>query len=157
MKNQSSCFLEKSVTVWYTHRCCIFLDMEVTRSKFDVRVKRSSAGLGLYAFEEIKKGMTIIEYVGHRISGAQGDALENRYTFRVSPRIDIDGSPRWNTARYINHSCRPNCEAVNRRGRIFIVSRRNIRSGEELSYDYGEEYFSGMIQKEGCRCVKCTV
>lgn len=130
--------------------------MEAMKSKFDVRVKRSSAGLGLYAFEDIKRGATIIEYVGNRISSAQGDVLETRYVFRVSPRIDIDGSPRFNTARYINHSCRPNCEAVNRRGRIFIVARRRIRAHEELTYDYGSEYFEGLISKEGCRCAKCS-
>lgn len=129
--------------------------MEAMQPKFDIRVKRSSAGLGLYAFEDIKRGATIIEYVGRRISSSQGDALNTRYIFRVSPRIDIDGSPRFNTARYINHSCRPNCEAINRRGRIFIVARRRIRSGEELTYDYGKEYFEGTILKEGCLCVKC--
>ena len=122
-----------------------------------MRVKRSSAGLGLYAFEDIQRGAIILEYVGKRIPTSQGDTLNTRYVFNVNTRIDIDGSPRWNTARYINHSCMPNCEAVNRRGRIFIVSRRKIRSGEELTYDYGKEYFEGTILKEGCLCVKCGV
>ena len=131
--------------------------MEATKSKFDVRVKRSSAGLGLYAFEDIQRGAIILEYVGKRIPTSQGDTLNTRYVFNVNTRIDIDGSPRWNTARYINHSCMPNCEAVNRRGRIFIVSRRKIRSGEELTYEYGKEYFEGTILKEGCLCVKCGV
>ena len=81
--------------------------MEATKAKFDVRVKRSSAGLGLYAFETIKKGATIIEYVGNRVPRERGDTLQNRYIFNVNSRIDIDGSPRWNTARYANHSCRP--------------------------------------------------
>lgn len=130
--------------------------MEATKAKFDVRVKRSSAGLGLYAFETIKKGATIIEYVGNRVPRERGDTLQNRYIFNVNSRIDIDGSPRWNTARYANHSCRPNCEAVDRRGRIFIVARRNIKVGEELTYDYGKEYFEDIIKKEGCRCVKCA-
>ena len=130
--------------------------MEATKSKFDVRVKRSSAGLGLYAFEPIKKGETIIEYVGHRLHPSHGDTLNNRYVFNVSTRVDIDGSPRWNTARYINHSCRPNCEAINRRGRIFIVSRRQITAGEELTYNYGKDYFEGILTKEGCLCVKCA-
>ncbi len=142
-------------TVWskILKKC---VSMEATKAKFDVRVKRSSAGLGLYAFETIQKGATIIEYVGNRIPRERGDTLQNRYIFNVSPRIDIDGSPRWNTARYANHSCRPNCEAVDRRGRIFIVARRNIKIGEELTYDYGKEYFEDIIKKEGCRCVKCA-
>ncbi len=129
--------------------------MEATKANFDVRVKRSSAGLGLYAFEPISKGATIIEYVGERIPTDRGNSLHNRYIFNVSPRIDIDGSPRWNTARYANHSCRPNCEAVDRRGRIFIVARRGIKAGEELTYNYGKEYFTDIIEKEGCRCLKC--
>lgn len=131
--------------------------MEATKAKFDVRVKRSSAGLGLYAFEPIKKKETIIEYVGNRIPTDVGNSLRNRYIFNVNSRIDIDGSPRWNTARYANHSCQPNCEAVDRRGRIFLVARRNIRTGEELTYDYGTEYFNDIIKQAGCRCIQCGI
>lgn len=127
-----------------------------SEGKFKLKVKKSSAGLGLFALERIPRGKTVIEYVGHRVSKHVGDRLFNKYVFGVSNRFDIDGSPRWNTARYINHSCRPNCEAINRRGRVFIVSRRNIREGEELSYDYGKEYFKDMIQGAGCRCEKCS-
>lgn len=122
---------------------------------FDVCVKRSSAGLGLFAAEDIPRGKTIIEYVGRRIPAKDGDFLNNRYVFSVNTRWDIDGSPRWNTARYINHSCRPNCEAVERRGRIFIVSRRAIKAGEELSYDYGKNYFESYIGHGCCRCKRC--
>lgn len=120
-----------------------------------VRVKRSQAGLGLFATVPIKKGKTVIEYIGKRIPTSEGDDLDNRYIFNVNTRFDIDGSPRYNTARYINHSCRPNCEAINRRGRIFIVAKRNIKEGEELSYDYGKDHFEGYIQPAGCACVKC--
>lgn len=120
-----------------------------------IKVKRSSAGLGLFAAKDIKKGTTIIEYVGKRVPASVGDTLDNKYIFNVSSKIDIDGSPRWNTARYINHSCRPNCEAINRRNRIFIVAKKNIKADEELTYNYGKDYFEGVIQKMGCRCVKC--
>ncbi len=122
-----------------------------------IQVKRSKAGLGLFAVSPIKKGTTIIEYIGERISAAKGDELDNRYIFNINTRYDIDGSPRYNTARYINHSCRPNCEAINRRGRIFIVAKRGIKAGEELSYHYGKDHFEGFIQKLGCRCVKCSM
>ncbi|OGI26100.1 MAG: hypothetical protein A3E38_00850 [Candidatus Moranbacteria bacterium RIFCSPHIGHO2_12_FULL_54_9] len=118
-------------------------------------MKRSQAGLGLFAAAPIKRGKTIIEYVGKRIPTSVGDTLNNRYIFNVSSRCDIDGSPRSNTARYINHSCRPNCEAINRRGRVFIVARKNIKVGEELTYDYGTSYFEGVIQPAGCRCQQC--
>lgn len=127
-----------------------------TKKSTNVKVKRSSAGLGLFALAPILKNKTIIEYIGKRVPTSTGDTLDNRYIFNVNSRIDIDGSPRYNTARYINHSCRPNSDAINRKGRIFIVSRRNIKEGEEITYNYGKDYFEGFIQKMGCRCEKCS-
>lgn len=118
-----------------------------------VAVKRSKAGLGLYAARDFARGETVIEYVGERIRGDHGRT--NLYIFRVDREWDIDGSPRWNTARYVNHSCKPNCEAVNDDGRIFIVAKRRIARGEELAYDYGEEYFKEYIEPKGCRCIRC--
>ena len=118
-----------------------------------VAVKRSSAGLGLYAARDFSRGETVIEYVGERIRGSH--ERSNLYIFRVDEKWDIDGSPRWNKARYINHSCKPNCEAVNDDGRIFIVAKRKISTGEELAYDYGEEYFKEYIEPKGCRCIPC--
>lgn len=121
--------------------------------RFDIRVKKTRSGLGLVSFSHIRKGETIIEYVGHRVLCRS--AIRNKYIFNVNSRIDIDGSPRWNKARYVNHSCRPNCEAINCRGRIFIVAKRAIKSGEELTYDYGKEYFDEYIRPHGCLCDKC--
>lgn len=120
-----------------------------------VEVRRSRSGLGLFATAPIKKGETVVEYIGERIGTGEGDKRDNRYIFSVSSRFDIDGSPRYNTARYINHSCRPNCEAINRRGRIFIVARKNIKAGDELGYHYGKDHFEGFIQPAGCTCEKC--
>lgn len=119
----------------------------------DVMVRRSRAGLGLYAARDFLRGETVIEYVGERVRGSHG--RDNLYIFRVDHEWDIDGSPRWNTARYINHSCKPNCEAMNDDGRIFIVAKRKISAGEELAYDYGEEYFREYIEPKGCRCIRC--
>lgn len=118
-------------------------------------VKRGSAGLGLFARTSIKKGTTIIEYIGEKVLTSIGDERNNRYMFNINTKWDIDGSPRYNTARYANHSCRPSCEALNRRGRIFIVAKKNIKAGEEITYHYGKDHFEGFIQKIGCRCVKC--
>lgn len=118
-----------------------------------VAVKRSSAGLGLYAVRDFSRGETVIEYIGERIRGSH--ERNNLYIFRVDKEWDIDGSPRWNKARYINHSCKPNCEAINDDGRIFIVAKRKIVAGEELAYDYGEEYFKEYIEPKGCRCIRC--
>lgn len=123
----------------------------------NVNVKRSSAGLGLFAAVPLKKRETIIEYIGRRIASKDGDELEqNSYIFTVNSKLDIDGSPRWNTARYANHSCRPNAESVIRKGRVFIVALKNILPGEEITYDYGNDFFKHYIKPFGCRCVKCT-
>jgi len=123
---------------------------------FKLLVKRSSAGLGLYAGEDIPKGVCVIEYVGRVISGEEEYTSNSKYLFEVSKKVTIDGRDRSNTARYINHSCLPNCEIEIRKGRVFVMSRRNIKAGEELGYDYGKEYWNTHIKPHGCRCVKCT-
>lgn len=120
-----------------------------------LKVMRGTDGLGLFAMEPIKKGMYVIEYVGEVITPEEGDKRNSRYIFGVNERVDIDGTARWNTARYINHSCRPNCDAEEISDRVFIRARRNIMLGEEITYDYGKEYFDEWIKPKGCRCVKC--
>ena len=62
------------------------------------------------------------------------------YIFELNSKYDIDGSYLYNKARYINHSCNPNCEVEISRGHIWIVSRKRIKKGQELSYDYGYEF-----------------
>lgn len=121
---------------------------------FDLRVGRSLAGLGLFAESEIPKGACIIEYRGPQLTPEQETKSRSKYLFEVSARKTIDGAPRWNTARYINHSCRPNCEPNIYKGRVFIHARRRIRPGEELAYDYGKNYFNEYL-KGHCRCPKC--
>jgi hypothetical protein len=123
---------------------------------YALKVRRSSAGLGLYALERIPKGSCIIEYVGRRLSEKEYAHVNNLYLFEVSKDLFIDGSPRTNTARYINHSCKPNCEVEIYKGRVFIMAKRTIKAGEELAYDYGEEYFGTHIKPYGCRCAACA-
>ena len=118
-------------------------------------VKRSSAGLGLFAARPFKKGERIIEYIGRTISNAEAYTRRSKYLFEANTRKTIDGSTRENIARYINHSCRPNCEPEIERGRIFIDTLKDIKIGEELSYDYGKEYVDEHIRPHGCRCAKC--
>ena len=121
------------------------------------RVGRSATGLGLFATKPIKRGCTIAPYRGRRISTAEAarrEARGARYMFELNSRWTIDGSPRWNRARYINHSCRPNAEAVGRKGGIVIVASRCIEPGEEITYDYGREYIDYFF-KTGCRCPAC--
>ena len=123
-----------------------------------VSVKRSSAGLGLFAQEAIQKNQLVIEYTGERISEDEANRRGGRYLFEVTPTLTIDGKGRNNTARYINHSCVPNCEAEHDEDedRIFIRACKKIAVGEEITYDYGKEYLKQIIGPEGCRCTKCA-
>lgn len=122
---------------------------------FDLRVKRSSAGLGLYAGEVIPKGACIIEYKGRVISKEEEYTSKSKYLFEVHSRMTIDGKPKWNKAGYINHSCKPNAEPEIRNRRVYIMAKRAIQEGEEILYDYGKEYWDDHIKPYGCRCVPC--
>jgi SET domain-containing protein len=130
--------------------------MRAKASDETFRVGRSETGLGLFATDAIEKGMFIIEYLGPRISNDEvRQRRSTRYLFEISSRWTIDGSPRWNTARYINHSCRPNAEAVVSRGRIRIKAIKRIKLGDEITYNYGKNYFDTFIKPIGCRCSAC--
>jgi len=118
-------------------------------------VKRTNTGLGLFAVQPIAKGTRIIEYTGPLIPNEEVDQRRGRYFFGVNSKWTIDGSPRSNVARYINHSCKPNAEAIISGRRVWIWSRKNIQPGEEIAYDYGKEYFEDIIKPMGCRCEKC--
>lgn len=122
-----------------------------------VRVKRSSAGLGLFADEPIKRGQLIIEYTGDRISEDEANRRGGRYLFEVSQELVIDGKGRENTARYINHACKPNSDAEHdeEEDRIYIRAKKNIAQGEEITYHYGKEYMKQIIGPEGCKCATC--
>ncbi len=129
------------------------------RSKYTPRghklsVRRSVTGKGLFAEEEIQKGVCIIEYTGRVLDKKESEESNGRYLFEVNARKTIDGNIRSNRARYINHSCRPNCEVFIRQGKVFVFSHKRIKAGTELSYDYGKEYFDEFIEPKGCRCEK---
>jgi SET domain-containing protein len=122
------------------------------------RVGRSETGLGLFATKRIKRGAYIATYRGRRITTAESDRREARgarYMFELNKRWVIDGSPRWNVARYINHACRPNAKPVGRKGGIVIVALRLIEPDEEITYDYGREYLKSFLTGGGCRCAAC--
>jgi SET domain-containing protein len=88
--------------------------------------------------------------------GIRVHASKSKYLFAISQTKTIDGWEKTNIARYINHSCRPNCEIEISRGRIYVMAKRRILPGEELSYDYETEYFDAHIKPKGCRCSKCS-
>lgn len=122
---------------------------------FTLLVKRSKTGLGLFAGERIPKGACIIEYVGRTISEEEAYTSRSKYLFEINKKKTIDGRPKWNKAGYINHSCRPNAIPEIRKGRVYIMATRTITEGEELNYDYGDEYFNDYIKPVGCKCAKC--
>lgn len=123
--------------------------------KKNYKITRGLDGLGLCAVKDIKKGSWIIEYIGIRKKSKEVENLKTQYLFEVTKQITIDGSPRFNTARYINYSCDPNAEAWNINNRIFIKAIQNIQKGQEITYDYGEEFFKTFIEPKGCKCIKC--
>jgi hypothetical protein len=121
-----------------------------------VKVKRGLAGLGLFAQEPIKKGEMIIEYIGNILNKEEADKkVTSQYLFEITKNKTIDGSPRWNIARYCNHACAEaaNAESSTKKGRVIISAVKNIKEGEEIVYDYGEEFFKEHIAPHGCRCV----
>src|SRR5436309_11827429 len=108
--------------------------------KVRVRVGKSRiAGQGLFTAQDIKKDTRIIRYVGERISKAvSAKRIDegNVYIFTFSGQYDIDGKVLRNTARYINHSCDPNCITELTRRSIWIIALRDIQAGEELTFNY---------------------
>jgi uncharacterized protein len=122
------------------------------------RIGRAHTGLGLFAIKPIKRGAYIATYRGPRISTEEADRREARgarYMFELNSKWTIDGSPRWNVARYINHSCKPNARPVGRNRGIVIVADRRIEPDEEITYSYGKEYLEYFLQNGGCRCASC--
>jgi SET domain-containing protein len=134
--------------------------MSKTNPKPPVRVGRSRTGLGLFATDVIKKGSRVMEYRGRKITTKQAiwleDNTENRYVFEINDKWSIDGSPRWNLARYVNHSCRPNVEAYQYAERIFYRAKWTIQPGSEVTVSYGRDYFTTFIKPIGCKCDTCV-
>jgi len=122
------------------------------------RIGRSRTGLGLFATRLIKKRSRIAEYKGPLLTTKQANKIEangNRYLYEVNSRWTIDGSPRSNIARYFNHSCNPNTETYDVKHRVFVRTLRNIKPGEELTYDYGRDYLKNVIRLSRCKCSRC--
>jgi SET domain-containing protein len=120
-------------------------------------------GRGVFATRTIRKGARIVEYRGARLPRSVADArpatdpADSFHTllFELSDGNVIDASLRGNAARWINHGCDPNCEAVEYDdGRVFIFAKRTIRGGEELRYDYRLDY-EGRISRRAQRAFAC--
>ncbi|HLM53004.1 MAG TPA: SET domain-containing protein-lysine N-methyltransferase, partial [Pseudoxanthomonas sp.] len=139
--------------------------------------KSAIHGNGVFAVKPLKKGERLIEYKGKLRTHAQADRgatggadSGHTFLFTLNDKYVLDGNYGGNAARWMNHSCDPNCEAVleeyegrdRRKDRIFIEAIRDIEPGEELAYNYGitlEERHTPRLKKIwACRCgsPRCT-
>jgi len=126
----------------------------------EIEVRESGVhGRGVYAAEFIRKGTRIIEYAGERVSweaAPDDDNDPHTFNFGLENGDVINPEIGGNDARWINHSCNPNCEAIEEDDRIFIYAMRNIQAGEELLYDYrmqiDEPITDAARRKFACHC-----
>jgi hypothetical protein len=117
--------------------------MTLTQPWFEIR-RSPIQGRGAFAVRTIPKGTRLIEYTGDRIGHARADAMyakeakgrHHTFLFIATRRTVVDARLHGSEAKYINHSCDPNCEAVIENGRIYIESVKRIAKGQELGYDY---------------------
>lgn len=130
-----------------------------------LQVRRSGVhGKGVYALQDLAEGETLIEYVGKVITWKEALRLHphdpenpnHTFYFHIDDKHVIDGKQGGNSARWINHSCDPNCEADDEDGRIFVKALRNIKAGEEIFYDYGlvidAKYTPKLLAEYPCWC-----
>ena len=142
--------------------------MSATRSfaepcPFEIR-RSPIQGEGAFATREIAAGTRLVEYTGERLTPAEADARypdddderHHTYLFAIDDDVVIDAAVGGNEARFINHSCEPNCDAVIDGGRIFIEAVRDIAAGEELAYDYAyvldERHTPAAKRRYPCAC-----
>lgn len=130
-----------------------------------IQTRRSGVhGKGVFALVDLSEGETILEYVGEVISWKEAlrrhphDPSNPNHTFyfHIDDKHVIDGKAGGNSSRWINHACKPNCEADEEGGRVFIKALRNIKAGEELFYDYGliidARYTKKLLAEYPCWC-----
>jgi len=143
----------------------LHVNLGVAAAKPRVVVRYSPIhGRGVFAVNAIARGARIIEYTGERMSHARADRLygdlhdgsSHTMLFAATDKVVIDATKRGGPARWINHSCQPNCEANEEGGRVFIDAIRAIKPGDELSYDYNlvlEERHTPKVKREhACLC-----
>jgi hypothetical protein len=135
-------------------------------SELPFEIRRSPIqGIGAFATRRIRRGARLIEYTGERISNEEADrrypddesqARHHTFLFAIDDDVVIDAAVDGNEARFINHSCAPNCDAVIEDARIWIEAIRDIAPGEELAYDYAfvldERHTPAAKRRYPCNC-----
>jgi hypothetical protein len=116
----------------------------------------------LFATRVIKRAGYIATYRGPILAVEEAEKRERqgaKYMFELTKKLTIDGSPRWNVARYMNHSCWPNAKPVinTKDKKITFVALRDIQPGEEITYNYGKEYYEYFLAIGGCLCAGCRI
>jgi SET domain-containing protein len=110
-------------------------------------------GLGAFTTGLIRAGAEFVQYSGEKITKAESlrrCEADNTFIFQLDDDWDVDGNVSWNPARFLNHSCAPNCDAELIDDEIWIVARRDIAVGEELTFNYG--YDLEQYRDYPCRC-----
>ncbi|OGL63255.1 hypothetical protein A3E97_03885 [Candidatus Uhrbacteria bacterium RIFCSPHIGHO2_12_FULL_47_12] len=120
------------------------------------RVRKSATGHGLFAMDEIPKNRFVIEYWGNLVTDDEAQKIGGRYLFELENGKTIVGTTHKNTARYANHSCRPNAEVRISGNHVFLFSTKQIKPNEEVVYNYGKEYWNAFIKPKGCLCSPCA-
>lgn len=110
-------------------------------------------GMGAFAKVTIPVGQPVIEYVGEKISKAESlrrCEADNPFIFNLDEETDLDGDIGWNPAKFINHSCTPNCETEIFGDQIWVMAIRDIEPGEELTFNYNYELED--YKEHPCQC-----
>lgn len=128
--------------------------MKKQKTNAYVRIKYSKIhGSGGFAKKDIKKGARLIEYIGRKVTKEEAETISDKggvFLFEVNKKWDIDGNVPENIARFINHSCNPNCNFDIKNNHIWIKAKKDIKKGEELSYNYGFDFEDH--KRYPCRC-----
>ncbi len=130
-----------------TYKISLKETLKVKKSKIDC--------FGVFAKRHIAEDEFIIRYRGRRLTSkaAQAEDVDTMYHFQLNSRYTIDGK---NSARYLNHSCNPNCHTDIIKGTIWIIASRDIKPGEELTYNYGYNYSEAKDYPCLCRSKNCV-
>jgi SET domain-containing protein len=136
-----------------------FQKSEPTETNWLVFKKSPIHGVGGFAKRNAPGGTRVIEYVGEKIDKKESlrrCEANNQYIFALNEREDLDGDVDWNPARFINHSCAPNCEIEWDGNHLWLVAMHNIKAGEEITFNYGYDLIDYKEYPCTCGAVECV-